>query len=285
MHPNTFSRTLFDPAKRDEVFVIMSFDSEFDERWQQIIEPVIREDLKLIPNRVDYNRSGENVIHDILDGIAHSRLVLAEITSSEMMDTSRIYWPQRNGNVMWELGVAHVMRMPDEVVIIRSDRERTIFDLTQFRAFDYDPEDFAASREMLKTLLGDRLISIDQSKSYHVKICANSLDFNSWLLLLSACLTGEMRPPVIRNLGEILRGVSTIPAITRLLEMGALSTEYPLATVEILKTSVDLPSEELLKYKVTPFGIAVAKYIADQMGVGAPDLQSELERLSAEMPD
>src|SRR4051812_14440909 len=119
MHPHTFYTSLFDFAKRDEIFVITSFAPEFNRRWERVIEPAITQELKLRANRVDYNDSGESVIHDIMDGIAHSRLVVADITSTPMTDRRGSVWPQRNGNVMWELGVAHVMRLPDEVIIVR----------------------------------------------------------------------------------------------------------------------------------------------------------------------
>jgi hypothetical protein len=176
MHPHTFYSTLFAPHKRDEVFVVMSFAPEFDERWLNVIEPAIRSDLKLTPNRVDYNISGESVVHDILDGIAHARLVLADITSSTMTDSRGGLWPQRNGNVMWEVGIAHVMRMPDEVLLVRSDHEKSIFDLTQFRAFTYDPADHHQARRFLVELAADRLRGIEQSKSEYVRRCAESLD-------------------------------------------------------------------------------------------------------------
>lgn len=171
MHPNTFYSNLFNQEKRDEVFVIMSFADEFAPTWLNIIEPAIRDGVKLKPNRVDNNESGESIIHDILDGIAHAHLVLADITCSIMRDRSGVIWPQRNGNVMWELGIAHVMRLPDEVVTIRADEEASIFDLTQFRAFPYAPRDAAGSRALIETLCKDRLKQIDQVGSDYVRRC------------------------------------------------------------------------------------------------------------------
>src|SRR5438552_1364827 len=120
MHPHDYYSSLFEPTKRDEVFVIMSFAPEFEERWFRDIAPCLEKDLKLTANCVDYRISGESIVTEILDGIAHARLVLADITSSKMTDSYGIEWPQRNGSVMWELGVAHMMRMPDEVLMIRS---------------------------------------------------------------------------------------------------------------------------------------------------------------------
>ena len=82
MHPHTFYSSLFRFERRDEVFVIMSFAPEFNDRWLNVIEPTIREDISLEPVRVDFSISGESVVHDIIDGIAHSRLFLADITST-----------------------------------------------------------------------------------------------------------------------------------------------------------------------------------------------------------
>lgn len=64
LHPHTFYSTLYGHDKRDEVFVVMSFADEFTARWKQVIEPTIRDDLKLFANRVDFNRSGESQVHD-----------------------------------------------------------------------------------------------------------------------------------------------------------------------------------------------------------------------------
>ena len=158
MHPHAFYSSLFSPEERNEIFVIMSFADEFDERWLNVIEPAIREDVGLTPNRVDDRQSGESIVHDILDGIANSRLVLADITSSRMVDRNGQDWPQRNANVMWEVGVAHVMRLPDEVLMIRSDSDESIFDLTQFRAFPYDPLRRAKARKFIADLVRDRLL-------------------------------------------------------------------------------------------------------------------------------
>jgi hypothetical protein len=282
MHPHTFYSTLFEQKKRDEVFVIMSFASEFDDRWLRIIEPCIREDLGLNANRVDYNESGESIIHDILDGIAHARIVLADITSSSMTDQQGQVWPQRNGNVMWELGIAHVMRVPDEVIVIRSDNDPSIFDLTQFRAFSYNPRNVAASRRMLKEIATDRIRAVEQVASDHVKRCASSLDYSGWSVLTAANIAQGIDPPVIKTMGQVMGNMSTIPAIARLLDMGALTTSFASLTPEAIQSMGDEPAEKLMKYQITPFGEAVLRYCAEKMGVFSLEMQPLLQRLAQE---
>ena len=175
MHPNTFKSNLVSAELRDEVFVVMSFAAEFNERWEKVIQPAIAE-IGFTANRVDYNQSGESIVHDILDGIAHARLVVGDITSVQMSDAAGAVWPQRNGNVMWEIGIAHSMRLPDEVLLIRTDSERSIFDLTQFRAFTYDTTDFDDTKHWLIELMTDRLRAVDQTKSSLVAQAVSSID-------------------------------------------------------------------------------------------------------------
>jgi hypothetical protein len=283
MHPNTFYASLFNRPKRDEVFVIMSFAPEFEMTWAQIIEPAIREDVKLTPNRVDYNRSGESIIHDILDGIAHARLVLGDITCSLMRDMRGNVWPQRNGNVMWEIGIAHVTRVPDEVILIRADNEASIFDLTQFRAFPYDPANVPESRATVATLCKDRLRAVDQWRIDYVERYARELDFPCWMVLSQASANGY-KQPTIRNMREVLSNISILPAITRLLEIGALKTQYLTITPELVKEVGDKPFEESVRYVVTPLGQAILALIADVMGILKPEVIAAFRALENDAP-
>ena len=259
MHPHTFFSTLFHFDKREEVFVIMSFAPEFNRRWERVIEPAISQELRLRPNRVDDNDSGESVVHDIMDGIAHSRVVLADISSSTMSDRRGQTWPQRNGNVMWELGIAHVMRLPDEVIVVRSDDDPSIFDLTQFRAFQYDPEgDEEEARRILVSLVRDRMRSIDQSRSDYVRRCAGALDPGGIGFLFNAAPLSRAPFPIEATMGNAL-------IYPRLFELG------------ILKSSISSQRPEgwgppkLVTYAtVTPLGYEVIRVLSAQLGLPSP---------------
>jgi hypothetical protein len=256
LHPHTFYSTLFDHAKRDEIFVIMSFAPEFDSRWQSVIEPTIREDLRLTPNRVDYNLSGDSVVHDILDGIAHARLIIADITSTPMRDVCGQVWPQRNANVMWEVGIAHVMRLPDEVLLIRSDGDPSIFDLTQFRIFSYDPTNVPAARDLLKRLLDNRLKSIDQSKAACVQRCADALDPYAAGFLLG-------KVPVDGREFSITTSMYNAFPVSRLFDLGTLRvSSYNV----VFSRAKDQPPVDI-RCRITPFGRQVTELIARRMKV------------------
>lgn len=283
MHPNTFFAKHFNHTKRDEAFVVMSFAAEFQARWEQVIEPCLRDDVGLTPNRVDYNQSGESIIHDILDGIAHARVVVADITCSPMKDMRGTMWPQRNGNVMWEVGIAHTMRLPDEVILIQSDNEPSIFDLTQFRAFPYHPAEVAESRKWLATLVNDRLRSVDQSASVYVSQCAQSISFTEWHLLTVAMQQGHIAHPVLKNMRDVMSNMSILPALSRLLEMGALTTEYLQVTPQLLADKQALntmPLESLVRYHATPLAHAIMAQAAVRMGFNASNIQQAMEQLA-----
>lgn len=256
MHPHTFYSTLFTHETRDEVFVIMSFAPQFDDRWQHVIQPAICEDLKLTANRVDYNVSGESIMHDILDGIAHAKLILADITSSPMSDDRGCAWPQRNGNVMWELGIAHVMRLPDEVLVVRSDSDRSIFDLTQFRAFQYDPSEASNARRILVTLARDRLRAVDRSKSDYVKRCAEALDPASVDFLLNAVPYDGRQFPIKLNMRNAI-------GCPRLFELGILRTD----SVSVQPNPENKEGMLVPHSTITALGQQVIKLIARRMGV------------------
>lgn len=257
MHPHTFYSTLFSPTKRNEVFVIMSFAAEFEERWQNVIMPAVEDDLKLTPHRVDYQTSGESIVHDILDGIAHAKLILADISSSVMADRRGKLWPQRNGNVMWELGIAHLMRLPDEVIVIKSDADESIFDLTQFRAFQYDPSDTVDARLFIKNLATDRLTAVDQTKSDYVNRCVDSLEPAAANFLLKAIPPDGRLVPLQPNMENAL-------LCRNLYELGLVRT------ASVNATTAAAPNTGLLfvsQAQITPLGREVMKSLAIRMGI------------------
>ncbi|HEY3835330.1 MAG TPA: hypothetical protein VGL72_02110 [Bryobacteraceae bacterium] len=280
MHPHTFYTTLFEHEKRNEVFVIMSFADELSDRWCRILAPLIQDDLHLTPIRIDDTNSGESVVSDILDGIAHARLILADITAVLLKDNEGRESREISGNVMWELGIAHVMRMPDEVVLVRSDQTKSLFDLTPFRAFQYDPNEVSASRRYLGGLCRDRLASINQTKSLAVRRCAESLDYTGWAVLGKAAASPDgIEPPLLRTMGQALGNSAAVAAIARLLELGALSTSFTrIDAATIGSINLESPAEQFLRYRITSFGVAVVKYIAERMVDMTPESVSRLQR-------
>jgi hypothetical protein len=105
---------LFPPFPReDKVFIAMSFDQRFEDRWTRVIGPAIRNirvnDVPLEPHRVDIRQISDSILTEILAGITNHRAIFADVTSLGSIDGR----PLRNGNVMYEVGLAHALRLPE----------------------------------------------------------------------------------------------------------------------------------------------------------------------------
>src|SRR5947208_742360 len=112
MHPNVFLRTFWRTELKPQVFVAMSFAEAYRKRYENVIGPAIQDvkvdGVALMPYRVDLSKTGDSILSDIDDGIAHSRLVLVDVSSVGVdSKTGEAY---RNGNVMYELGIALACR-------------------------------------------------------------------------------------------------------------------------------------------------------------------------------
>ena len=228
---------LFPPFPREEkVFVAMSFDARFEPRWNNVIAPAIGKVLingkRLEPVRVDARKVSDSILTEILSGISDCRLIFADITTIGHLNET----PIRNGNVMYEVGLAQAVRLPEEVLLYRSDNDRLLFDTANIRVNTYSPDD---APEKARTQLADALIAalreIDLRKHLAVKKASEALDYPSWWLLAQSQSKDGVVHPTMRNMGEALGNASRAAAIARLLEIGALRTTYLKVTPELLK--------------------------------------------------
>ena len=177
MFPRDFFIDYWNPALRDEVFVAMPFATEFTNVWEQAISPaIIRCGLK--PFRVDIRKASDSILVDILDGVAHSRLIMVDLSPVHCPQTNRIQAlfsntsqkPQfPNGNVMYELGLAHATRQAEEVILVRNHAgNRLLFDVSGLRAHSYPSDDLKEASNIFEDLIRDALATIDRTKSLQV---------------------------------------------------------------------------------------------------------------------
>ncbi|MGA2263792.1 MAG: hypothetical protein ABSH28_20450 [Acidobacteriota bacterium] len=157
MHPNTFLQTFWRLELKPWIFVAMSFDQRYQSRFDNVVAPAIStisvEGIQLQPYRVDLSKSGDSILTDISEGIAHSRLVLADVsTTGKDSVTGHAY---RNANVMYEVGIALACRQPHEVLLVRDDRDRFLFDVSTIphKTIDFTCVDRARS-DLHEELLG-----------------------------------------------------------------------------------------------------------------------------------
>lgn len=76
-------------------------------------------------------------------------------------------------------------------------------------------------------------------------------------MVLAEAQHGGVTHPVMRTMGQAIGNASRARAIERLLDLGALKTEYLQVTPELFKSAGGGPAENMFRYHTTPFGSAI----------------------------
>jgi len=97
-----------------------------------------------------------------------ARLILADISSVSGR------WP--NGNVLYELGIAHACRVPETVIVVRSSNRDLPFDLKHIRVKSFDRSDPKIARRIVTTYLKDALKDIDSLRDLLVDRAWSKMD-------------------------------------------------------------------------------------------------------------
>jgi hypothetical protein len=159
MFPNLFLKTFWEMDLRPQIFVAMSFAEVYQRRFEDVIAPAISNirvgNVQLQPYRVDTSKSGDSILTDIIDGIAHCQMFLADI--SLMGCDSKTGQGYRNSNVLYEVGLAVGCRQPSEILLVRDDRDRFLFDVSTIPHLFLDFTQTAGARQRLQEELIERL--------------------------------------------------------------------------------------------------------------------------------
>jgi hypothetical protein len=180
MHPQAFLKTFWRMELRPQVFVAMSYAPVYKNRYDSVIAPAI--DLvthgteRLKPYRVDLSQSGDSILTDIVDGIAHSQLVLADVSTIGKDSASGV--PYRNGNVLYEVGIALACRHPSEVLLVRDDEDKFLFDVSSIPHMKIDFTNTAVAINDLKEALQARFSERQLVHDARVKLAVAGLSNN-----------------------------------------------------------------------------------------------------------
>lgn len=266
MYPSTFFG-LFPPFPYEErAFVAMSFDPMFDNRWNNVIVPAIRSvhvnNIALEAHRVDLRSVSDSILTEILDEICKCRVFIGDITSIGSINNRAI----PNPNVMYEVGLAQAVRLPEEVILFRSDEGERPFDISAIRVHQYDPDhDPTQAKKIISQTIINSLKELSLKQQLAVMRAAESLDYQSWMVLFEAHSTGDFRHPATQTMKQTLGAISKTNAISKLLETGAIKTELIKVTPQLLNSEVQDPPEDFITYKITALGTALADYARKTM--------------------
>lgn len=246
--------SMFPPFPRtNRVFFAMSFDARFEARWKNVMQPAARAvrvgDQPLEAYRVDQSKKGDSILVEILREVETAQVIVADVTALDYLNTR----PIRNANALYELGIAHASRLPEDVIVVRSDDYPLDFDIANVRVHRYDPdgdEDSAAA--FLTDLIRGAIDARDESASIAVKRVAEMLDADAWMFLLRTSV-GEVTLNKPKGMGQMLGYAGHVPAIRALLAHGLVTAVYKPITAEL----VNADNYAVHGYDITPFGRAV----------------------------
>lgn len=141
---NVASRSLIERAlipPKDQIFVVMKFgDDALDSAYEGVIKP-LAEEFELEAIRVDEIQDSGQISQQILENIACSRLVIAELTGERP-------------NCYYEAGFAHALGK--ELIFIINEDSEIHFDLSGYRFLTWKTE------AQLRKRLRERLESITE---------------------------------------------------------------------------------------------------------------------------
>jgi hypothetical protein len=106
-----------------KAFVIMPFDSSFDDVHDVIKSAVAAVDMGLSVVRLDEFRAAGRISDDLVQEISTAAMCVADVTGG-------------NPNVMWEVGFATALKKP--LVVINQKKDRLPFDIADMRAVIYE---------------------------------------------------------------------------------------------------------------------------------------------------
>ncbi len=230
MYPQLFLETFWGSELRPQIFVAMSFADAYEARFNDVIAPAIRETtvdgVNLEPYRVDISKSGDSILTDIMDGIAHSHMVLADV--STVGHDSKSGKPYRNANVMYEVGLALACRQSAEVLLVRDDQDDFLFDVSTIPHLHVDFADTESARGRLREEMMARLkerdlindarirlaiFGLSNEEVQALKMYANSPPRTVWgpaskdvSLFWSACIPRLLDKQLIQLVGEFNGG-------------------------------------------------------------------------------
>ncbi|MGD2117411.1 MAG: hypothetical protein PVG66_03565 [Chromatiales bacterium] len=227
----------------------MSFEDRFNARFENVIKPAIEENeiggRKLKAYRVDLSRSGESILTEISNGIAHCFLFLADVSTIDHLRFSDK--PARNSNVLYEVGIALACRTSEEVLLVRDDSDPLIFDTSSVPHITIDFEDQKKAKEEIQSLLEDRakerkIIEDARVLSSLSHLSPGDLDLLMGLFKLAPSQSTDLR----RYIGENkMLSIPTANALGNLLRLD-------------LAIGHAITEDRSLTYKLTDIGRAVA---------------------------
>lgn len=195
----------------------MPFHEKFDERFEKIFRLASKEAGFDDAIRVKEDMNSNEIKSKILDGIANSKLILIDLSNDPKSSCEHVN--HINGNVLYEAGIAHAMREPEAIIMIREEKIDGNVDFDIKGMTINSPPFNKFTNEWLVDFLKKTLESYEWYKSKRVKTIAESIDD----ICLRFMIQIGRRPKGYNHFNTLTMGnLLEKQSILRLLDLGIL---------------------------------------------------------------
>ncbi|MGA3287611.1 MAG: hypothetical protein ABSD46_09305 [Bacteroidota bacterium] len=181
---------------KPKAFVLMPFDEAFKEIYELFVTQTLSEagyDVK----RADDIKNSQNILKDIVHGIAKSDLIVVDLTDS-------------NPNVYYELGLAHALCKP--TILLTQNIKDLPFDLRSYRVISYSTHFVELARAKTEVLsLAQGLLTGDASFGGPVTDFLPEIDRSPKTQVLENADQGE--PGFLDHLMAMIEGFESLTEI------------------------------------------------------------------------
>jgi hypothetical protein len=133
MYPKEFYETSKLKVKNGSGFILMPFAPEFKEVHEAIDQALAGEELAFSVKRGDDVFGGGHIIDDIMRSISEAEIIVADLTT-------------KNPNVFYELGIVHMVKNVNKVIMITQSQDDVPFDIRPFRFILYQKNEQGLSK-------------------------------------------------------------------------------------------------------------------------------------------
>ena len=171
MYRKWFFEQFWEGDQRDVLYVFMPF-SEFPILKFDLIKKAAEDHFREGADRADCSEGSNVIMTDVMNGIANSKMLLFDLSDDpkHSLDCKEKICQ----NVLYELGMAHIIREPEDIILIRKKSNINVpFDIFDVRRDEYEGE---LNPDWLNKKIKDALKNQEWHKSKRVVAAIRSLD-------------------------------------------------------------------------------------------------------------
>jgi len=171
MHRKWFFDQFWEGDQRDVLYVFMSFSELYNQKFD-LIKEVAKDHFRERADRADCSEGSNVIMTDVMNGIANSKMLLFDLSDDSKHDQN--CKEKTCQNVLYELGIAHSIREPEDIILIRKKSDIKVpFDIFDVRRDQYEGE---LDPSWLKEKIERALKNQEWHKSKRVVAAIKSLD-------------------------------------------------------------------------------------------------------------